>query len=559
MSKIKFCALGGLGENGKNMYILDVDGKIFILDAGLKYPSFDLYGIDAVIPDISYLVENKNRVQGIFLSHGHADHIGAVPELLKQINVGVFGTRFTMALVELAIVEAGMKAEDYRLYRINSDKVLKYGSVSVHFYSTSHSVPETLGIAIKTKDGALVYAPDFNFASNNDPRYQTSFSNIVEIAKDGVLALFSESLGAGNIGRASNDYAMTHNVIEILQNSKRVIFSMFSNELQRIQQIIDLCIQNNRKIAIIGKKAQKTINIAMSNDYLNIPKDSLVNLKYMTDEIKNDDENLAVIITGIRHEPYYTLQRMCMGIDRLIEIKEDDNVVIISQPLPGTEILAQKAIGLLHRNKAKVKLISKDALQSSHANGKDLKMLYNMLKPKYVIPINGEYRHQHMQKNIALEAGFEEDKILVLDNGVMLSFVNGKLEGKRDKIPSGDVLIDGSFVGDINEVVLKDRELLSQEGVILLITTVDARKKKIVAGPTVVLKGFMVGDTAEDVRNSITTISEEIIHKFFSKKYIDWGDLKNTLKDAINKEVYRTIKKTPIIMPTLIDVESTKE
>jgi ribonuclease J len=559
MSTINFCALGGLGENGKNMYVLEIDNRIFILDAGLKNPSFDLYGIDAVIPDITYLLENKERIQGIFISHGHDDFIGALPELLKQINVGVFATHFTMSLVELALTEAEMDITDYRLYRINANKVLRFGNVTVKFFSVSHSIPECLGIALLTEDGAIVYAPDFTFVSNTDPKYQTSFGNIIDITKDGVLALLSESLGTLNIGRASNDYPMIHQVNEILQSSKRVIFSTFSSELQRIQKIINLCVQNRRRIAIIGKKAQKTINIAMKEGYLHIPEENLVNLKYMTDEIRNDEEDLAIIITGLRHEPYYTLQRMCNGVDRLIEIKEDDNVIIVSQPQTGTEIIAQKAIGLLSRRGAKVTIINKSMLQSSHADSEDLKMMYDILKPKYVIPIIGEYRHQYMQKRIALEAGFNEENITLLDNGIKISFVEGVLTSTREKVPSGDVLVDGSFVGDINEIVLKDREMLSQEGLLLVVISVDARLKKILTGPEVVLKGFMVGDTAEEVSTAVHNITINIIEQYFSRRYIDWSDLKTTLKDAIGKEIFHLTKKNPIIMPTIIDVESQKE
>ncbi|HHX01015.1 MAG TPA: ribonuclease J [Acholeplasmataceae bacterium] len=559
MAKIKFCALGGLGENGKNLYVFDIDNKIFILDAGTKHPSFDLYGIDIVIPDITYLLENKDRIQGIFLSHGHADHVGAVPEILKHINVGVYGTNFTLSLVELELAEAGMNIEDYKLYRININKDYNFGNVTVNFYSTSHSVPESCGIALKTSDGALVYAPDFNFASNTDPRYQVSFGRLVDVAKNGVLALFSESLGAGNIGRASDDYQMLHHVGELLQKSKRVIFSMFSNELQRIQKIINICIANGRRVAIIGLKVQKTINVAMKNGYLKIPEDKLVTLKYMTDEIKNDDDDLAIIITGNRHEPYYTLQRMTTGVDRLIKIKEDDQVIIISQPMPGTEILAQKVIGLLHRANAKVNIIPKSLLQSSHADSEDLKLLYNMLKPKYIVPVVGEYRHQVMQKNIALDAGYPSERILLLDNGDLITFENKQLQPGKQQIKSGDVLVDGSFVGDINEVVLKDREMLSHDGLILVVTTVDARLKKVIAGPKVVLKGFMAGDTAKEVIESIEEITVDIVEDYFKKKYIDWNDLKNDLRDAINKSVFKMTNKSPIIMPSLIDVESERE
>ncbi|MCK9536532.1 MAG: ribonuclease J, partial [Bacilli bacterium] len=462
MSVIKFFALGGLGESGKNIYIVDVDDKIFILDCGLKFPSFDLYGIDAVIPDISYLIKNKERIQGIFLSHGHEDHIGALPELLKKINTAVFGSRFTMALAELALVDAGMPVEDYRLYRVTDDKILFFGNIKVHFFALSHSVPETFGITIMTENGALVYAPDFSFTHNNDRRYQTSYQKIVETAQGGVLALFSESLGAGNLNRVTNDYILVHHINDILQSAKRVIFSMFSDDLQRIQKIINISVEKKRRIAIIGKKAQKTINIALKNDYLNIPSDRLVNLKYITDDNKNDEEDLVVIVTGNRHEPYYNLQRMSTGQDRLIEITNRDHIVVISEPRTGTERLAQKVIGLLHRLDAKVTIIPKDILQSSHANSEDLKLLYAMLKPKYVIPINGEYRHQCQQYDIALEAGFRKENVILIGNGEIVSFVDGELAAKGDKIPVGDVLVDGSFVGDINEVVLKDREFLSQ-------------------------------------------------------------------------------------------------
>jgi len=559
MSNIKICALGGLGENGKNIYVVEVDDKIFVLDAGLKHPSFDLYGIDAVIPDISYLKENKNRVQGIFLSHGHDDHIGAIAELLRYVSVGVYGSKFTMALVEVAILEAGLNLADYHLYRISDDRVMKFGNINVSFFSLNHSIPESLGIAVQTNDGAIVYAPDFTFASSTDPKYRTNFGKISDIGQGGVLALLSESLGTTNIGRVSNDYALTHAVTDILQNSKRVIFSMFSNELQRIQKVINICLQQNRRVAIIGKRAQKTINVAMNNDYLKIPADKLVNLKYINDEVTNENDDLAIIITGARHEPYYTLQRMAMGNDRLVKITEKDNIVIVSQAATGTELLASHSIGLLHRLGATITTIPKEQLQSSHADSEDLKMLYEMLKPKYIIPACGEYRHQFMQKNVALEAGYGEDKILMLDNGDMITFQNGVQTGGKTKISVGDVLIDGSIVGDINEVVIKDRGLLGSDGVIMVVTSIDPRTKLIVAGPKVVLRGFFVGETAIDVVNSLTEISENVIEKYFSKKRVDWNELKNLLKDAISSEIFHLTKKNPIIMPVLIDVETRKE
>lgn len=555
MSNIKFCALGGLGENGKNMYLVEADEKIFVLDAGLKHPSVDLFGVDAVLPDIRYLQENEKRIVGIFLSHGHDDHIGAVSELLKQITVPIYGSKFTIALVEAELLEANLKLEDYKFIQAEDEKRFYFGNASVTFFSLNHSIPGSMGIAVHTNDGALVYAPDFTLASSSDRNYRTNFGKISEIGKNGVLALLSESLGTSNINRVSNDYALVHSLTDILQNSKRVIFSMFSNELQRIQKVINVCVAQKRRIAIIGKKAQKTINVAINNDYLKIPSQNSVNLKYISDENQNNEDDLAIIITGVRHEPYYTLQRMALGNDRLVHLNDQDHIVIVSQPTTGTELLAQKALSVLHRLNSKITVISKDQLPSSHADNEDLKMMYEMLQPKYIIPVCGEYRHQFMQKNVAMEAGYPEEKILILDNGEMISFRDGVFGNKKNQISVGDVLIDGSIVGDINEIVLKDRELLGNEGIVLVVTTLDSRTKQIISGPKVVLKGFFVGETANDVNIALAEISENIINKYFSRRLVDWNELKGLLRDAINKEIYSLTKKNPIIMPVLIDVE----
>lgn len=555
MSKIKFCALGGLGENGKNMYVVEVDERIFVLDAGLKFPSVELYGIDTVIPNINYLIENKEKVQGIFLSHGHADAIGAIPELLKAINVGVFGTHFTMSLAELAITDAGLNITDYRLYRINDDKVLKFGNVTVCFYKTTHSIPESVGVAIKTNDGAIVYAPDFTFTSSSDKRYATSYNKISAIADNGVLALCAESLGTGNIDRVNNDYAFNHAIKEILFNSKRVIFALFSTDLDRIQKVINLCVANNRKIAIIGRKVQKIMNVAMTYDYLKIPEENLVNLKYIDDNNDNNDDNLAVIVTGNRHEPYYTLQRMAIGQDRLIQIENTDHIVNICPPATGTERMATKSLDTLHRIGAKVTNVAKGILRSSHADSEDLKMLYQMLNPKYIIPINGEYRHQYMHKNIALEFGYPEANIIVLENGEQITFEDGSLKPTRTKVTIGDVLIDGSIVGDINEVVMKDREMLSQDGTVLVAINIDARSKKILDTPKVIMRGFVCYDTSQEITDSITEVTEKVIHSHLNRKYIDWNLLKNDLKERISKTILSQTKKNPIVIPIVTNIE----
>ena len=556
MSKIKFLGLGGLGEKGKNMFVLEVDDRIFILDAGLKYPSVELYGIDNVIPDITYLIENKDHVQGIFLSHCHEEHIGAIPELLKNLDVGVFGTHFTISLVEEVLNEAGMNISNHRLYRINQDKVLKFGHITVEFFNISHSVPECVGIAIKTEDGTIVYAPDFTFTTNIDKRYSTNFVKIANIAQNGVLALLTESLGTTNLDRVSNDYLMNHKVNEVLQKKGRVIISMFSSDLDRVQKVVNLCVSQNRKVAIIGRKVQKIINVAMNSDYLKVPQENLVNLRYIDDVNTNDDDNLAVIVTGLRHEPYFMLQRMSRGQDRLIQITENDQVVIIAPPVIGTERMEARTMDVLYKQGAKVYMLKKGILRSYHADSEDLKMLYDILSPKYIIPIIGEYRHQFKQKEVAVEAGFDEKNVIILDNGQIASFENGELVSTEAKVQVGDVLVDGSIIGDINEVVLKDREMLSGDGVLIAAIHVDARTREILTEPKFVCKGFVSKAPFEEISKELEEDTYYVIDNYFRRRYIDWNELKSDLRDVYNKTIYSLTKKNPIIIPNVIDVDT---
>ena len=554
MSKIKFCALGGLGENGKNMYLLEIDEKIFVLDAGLKFPSVDLYGVDTVYPDITYLVENKKRVQGIFLTHGHEEHIGAIPELLKNMDVGVFGSHFTISLVELELADKGMDFTKYRLYRMSEDKVLKFGDISISFYRTTHSIPESLGISIDTNNGAIVYAPDFTFSSHSDPKYRTSFVKLIEIAKKNVLAVLAESLGTSNINRVSDDYTLNHTVNEVLTHSKRVVFTMYSSDLDRIQKIINLSVANNRRVAIIGRKVQKIINIGMNTGYLKVPDKNLVNLKFRDEFVDNNDEDLVVIVTGNRHEPFFGVQRMALGQDRLIKLNENDHVVIVSPPVFGTERIATNAIDIINKVGAKVTTISKNSLRSSHADSEDLKMLYQMLNPKYIIPVIGEYRHQYMHKNIALEMGYEEKNIIMLDNGEQITFEKGVLNEEKEKISAGDVLVDGSIIGDINELVLQDRERLSQDGAIVIACFVDLETRKIVSDIAVETKGFMMEEQVEEIMDDLIIYVRKLILQFLKTSRIDLDNFHEEFKKDMKKYLQKNTDKMPIVIPGIIDI-----
>lgn len=554
MANIRFFALGGLGENGKNMYITTVDEKIFILDCGLKYPSFDLYGVDGVIPDFSYLIENEDKIQGLFLSHGHDEHMGGVVELLKKINIPVFATHFTMSNVEWDLEQHGIDKANYRLYRINEDKELKFGNVIVKFFATSHSIPETLGIAIVTEDGSIVYAPDFVFSSSIDDSYETGFKNLTNLNDGRVLMLASESLGVHNYDRVNNDYLFFSSVSEALGKAKRIIFSMYSNDLNRIQKVIDLCVKCGRKIAINGRNTQRLVSVGMSTGYLRIPQENFVNLRFIDDFNNNNDPNLALIIAGARHEPYFMLQRMMTGQDRLIQITKEDTVVIISPPIVGTERIATRTKDQLSKAGCKVIIVPKNILKSSHADSEDLMMMYQILKPKYIMPIEGEYRHEYSQKEIAIAAGFKEDKIIIIDNGEVIGFEDGLLNRNYNQVKTSDVLIDGSIVGDINEIVLHDRETFSVQGAVVVVTNIDSVNHRIVSGPLLKTIGF--GNELEsDISEDVVSITYDVIYKELQfHELIDWDGLKNKVKEAVTYEIKSITRKDPVVIPVIIDV-----
>lgn len=553
MSKLKIFALGGLGENGKNMFVAEVNERIFIFDAGLKYPAVDLYGVDAVFPDISYLIEHQDRIEGIFISHGHEDHIGALPYLLRHINIRVYGTHFTIKLIEDLLIEEGMAIEEFRLYRINENKTLKFGDCLVSFYNTTHSIPESVGIALHTDQGIVLYAPDFNFDQNAEIKYRTSFDKLIEFSKKGVLALLAESIGSGTMTRPINDYLLTHVITDVFnRGNNRVIVTAFSSDLDRIQKIINIAVNNNRNVAIIGRKAQRIVDIAMNTEYLKIPKDRLVNLKYIDDKNKNEFENLVVIVTGNRHEPFYVLQRMVNKVDRLIALNDTDHVISMTPPVPGTEKIALRTIDTLYRNNIKVTKVGKGIMRSSHANADDLKMMYNILKPKYIIPVIGEYRHQIKQANIAKEVGYPNDKVILLENGEAIEFEAGAVTS-RSQIQNGDILVDGSIIGDINEVVIKDREMLAEEGIFIISCNINAKSKKILNAPEIVTKGFVYGESKEEIDYYVKKKFDATLHFFFDKKYIEWNELNNVLREEIGREIFRISKKKPIVIPVIVD------
>lgn len=550
MAQIKITALGGLGENGKNMYVVEVDGQIFIFDAGLKYPDIDMYGVDAVVPDISYLIANKDKIVGIFLSHGHEDNIGAIPYLLRNVQANVYGTHFTISLIENLLIANKMDIKKYRLYRINETKCLLFKNLQIKFFNTSHSIPESLGICLYTSDGVIVYATDFNFMPTNENRYETNFSRLTDLGKENVLALMSESVGTSTIGRISNDSLLEHNFNNVLTYAKnRIIIGAYSSDLIRIQKIIDLAVIKLRKIAFVGNKGEKVVETAILNNYLRIPTGYLVS----TEDIPNiNDNELVIIVHGQREEVYTMMAKMSFGEDPRLQLQASDQIIFICPPVSGTEKLTTDVVNTLYRNGLELTIYDKDILRSSHASRDDLKLMYNLIKPKYIIPIKGEYRHMYEQMLVAKESGFDRSNIILLDNGEVIKFLDGKKE-TTELVPVGNVFVDGSLIGDVNEDVIKERESLSTEGVLIINVYYDIRERKLIKAPIINSKGIVGKMEDGELQNQIKTLTTRIFENALWKKNYSLDSTKQTIVDELSRLLFKMTKHRPLIMIIPID------
>ncbi len=556
MSKINFFALGGVQENGKNLYVLEINESLFILDCGLKYPTSELYGVDIIVNDLTYLVENKDRIQGVFLSHAHDDHIGGVSHLLKEIDTKVYGSRFTLAVLQERLREDGVVPKPDQLVEVTIKSALKFKEVTIRFFEVAHNIPECFGIAVKTLDGYIIYTSNYNFDQNSRINYAHMFRSLAVFAKEGVLALLTESLGANNEHSRGTILEFKLRITNIIsQAQNRLIFSLFSSDILRIQQIVNIAIEHKKRIAIIGRKTQKIVNQAMALGYLQIPEENLANLRYIDDKNLNNEKDLVVLVTGERHEPYFMLQRMSKQIDRLIHLEPTDTVVILTNPYLGTEKMAARTLDIIYHVTSKVKEFSPTLLPSSSANREEIKQMINILKPKYIVPIIGEYRHQYALRIVANCIGYEDNRILIADNGDILTFENGKYCGITGDIACSEVLIDGKAFKDVGDVVMRDRELLAEDGVLLICANINPRTKTILVGPEIVTKGFIFTKENDDVLNRIKEIFILVSSKFLTSKFINWSDFKTSLKNEISHYIYKDTKRNPIIIPVLISTD----
>ena len=563
MSKINFVALGGCQENGKNLYVVEIDSKIFVLDCGIKFPTSELYGVDYILPDMTYLENNKKNIVGLFVTHGHEASMGAVFDFVRRFpRVKVFASCFTLALIKDLLESKNVPYDEKRMIEVNSKTNYSFDKLgvdaSVSFFNTAHNIPDSYGIIIHTNKGAIVYTSNFTFDQNqHQADYLSMFNTLVRASKEGVIALLPESLGALHEGTRGTIFEFKQRIENIfVQSNNRLIFTLFSDDLQRIQQIIDIAISFNRNIAVLGRKTQRTIDLGMKMGYLRVPEERLVNLKFIDDKNKNNDPNLVVLVTGERHEPYYMLQRMATKRDRLINLEENDNIIVLTQPYPGTEKMAARTLDMIFRVCTNVTTFTSDLLPESHANREELKMMINLLRPKYILPVAGEYRHQYACIQIANCVGFDvNNKLFIPDNGDVYSFVDDEFVGIHGNVPIGEIMNDGDAVGDVGQVVMRDRELLGESGVVLLYTNINPRTKKVITPLQVVCKGFGYIQEHPEFKETITEEFNKVADKYLSQSRIDWSEFKSDIRNSVSRLIYKQADASPIIIPVLISTD----
>ena len=559
MSQILFYALGGLQEDGKNLYCIEVDKYIYILDAGSKIPSMELHGVDLIVPDISYLIENKKRIAGLFLTHAHDEHIGSVYQIIRDINPKIYGSKFTMEVLKDKLIKDGIDFNEENLITVKSRSTLEMNNLKIRFFELAHNIPDCCGIDILTNDGNIVYTGNFNFDQNAKVDYAAMFRNLAVFSKEKVLLLLSESLGATNASNRGTILEFKTRMNAILASSPgRVIFSLYSSDILRIQQIINIAIDNHKKIALLGKKTQRLLAKAIELGYLHIPDEYNVNLRYIDEKNDNNDKNLVVLVTGERHEPFFMLQRMSKRIDRLIHMQKDDTVIVLTNPLLGTEKMSARTLDIIYKVTSKVYTFKQELLPPVNASREEIKEMINILKPKYIIPVIGEYRHLYALEVVADCVGYTKNNTLIMDLGDVAEFNNGRYVGITKSVPVGEVMLDGKAFGDIGDVVMHDRELLANDGVLIISSNINARSKKILTGPDIVTKGFMYDNENLNLFDKIKQIFADVANVYLAQKFINWSDFKNELRGQIASLIYKETRRSPIIIPVLISTDLEK-
>ncbi|TYP77596.1 ribonuclease J [Paenibacillus methanolicus] len=551
--KLLIFALGGVGEIGKNMYVVQYANDIVVVDAGLKFPEEDMLGIDIVIPDITYLTENRDKVRGILITHGHEDHIGGLPYVLKHLNVPVYGTKLTLGLIEGKLKEAGLLGETKRIL-INAESELQLGSITASFFKTNHSIPDSVGVCLDTPEGTVVHTGDFKFDHTPVNNQYADLQRIADIGKRGVLALLSDSTNAERPGFTPSESMIGPELEDIFRKSpQRVVVATFASNVHRIQQVINAAMATRRKIAVVGRSMVNVVTIASELGYLDIPEGMIIEPEEVN---KMAADRVVVLSTGSQGEPMSALTRMARNTHRKIDIMPGDTVIIAATPIPGNERYVGRTVDELMRLGANV-IYGPGSISGVHVSGhgsqEELKLMINLIRPKFFIPIHGEFRMLRSHALLGESVGIEKENIFLVDNGDTVEFQGGNAR-KGNKVPAGNVLIDGLGVGDVGNIVLRDRKLLSQDGILVVVVTLSKQDGAILSGPDIISRGFVYVRESEGLLEEANRIVTSTLHKLMNDNVNEWASLKTNVKDALGRFLYEQTRRRPMILPIIMEV-----
>ncbi len=548
-TKLKVIPLGGLEQIGMNITAFEYEDSIIVVDCGLSFPEDDMFGIDLVIPDVTYLKENLDKVKGFFITHGHEDHIGALPYILREVNVPIYATKLTMGIID-------HKLEEHELLKKVKRKIVKYGQhinagcFRIEFIKTNHSIQDAAALAIYSPAGTIVHTGDFKVDYTPVFGDAIDLQRFGEIGKKGVLALMCDSTNAERPGFTMSEKTVgraLENIFEEHQNN-RIIVATFASNVDRVQQIINQAYKNGRKVVVEGRSMVNIISTATELGYISIPDNTLIDIEHL----KNyPPEKTVLITTGSQGESMAALSRMANGTHRKVSIRPNDTIVFSSNPIPGNEKAVSKVINDLSRKGAEV--IFQDVHVSGHACQEDIKLIYSLVHPKYAIPIHGEYKHRKAQAKIAQELGIDKDNIFLINSGDVLELDENSAR-VNGKVHVGDVMVDGLGVGDVGNIVLRDRHILAEEGIIIVVLTLDGGSGQVLAGPDIVSRGFVYVRDAGDLMDDAQTVLNNTMDHLMDKGVTDWGKIKQEIKDALGGFVWKETKRRPMIIPIIMEV-----
>ncbi|MCL1695401.1 MULTISPECIES: ribonuclease J [unclassified Lysinibacillus] len=546
---IRIIPLGGVGEIGKAMYVVEIDEELFVVDSGLMFPEDEMLGIDIVIPDITYLEENKDRVKGIFLTHGHEDAIGSIAYVLQKVKAPVYGSKLTIALAKEHLKELPAPHQ-VKFFEVTNRSRMNFNSTYVTFFHTTHSIPDSLGVVFHTSEGAIVHTGEFKFDQSATGKFKPDLAKMAQLGEEGVFILLSESSEAERPGYTTSELVIEEQLSKTFHSAPgRILVAVYASNFIRIQQVFTQAQKSFRKVVIVGKPLEKAVDLGVQLGHLTVEEDTIIPISEMQ---KYQDDEIIIIATGNKGEPLDALEKIVRKHHRDIKIKQNDTVLITFTPSPSMEVQMANTMNSIAKAGAEILTSSKNVHVSGHGSQEDLKLMLNLMQPKYFIPVQGEYRMLIAHSKLAQQLGMHKSQIFIADKGDIVEYKNGKMR-MSGRVQAGNVLIDGIGVGDVGNIVLRDRKLLSQDGIFIVVVTLNRAQKKIASGPEILSRGFVYVRESEELMVEASDIAKNVIEKYVGKDTFEWTNIKQEIRDTLNTYLFQKTKRRPMIIPIIME------